>query len=713
MTPDRLRSSVGYAAMLLVVTLIAGPLLFVFFTSFKDQPDIYAQPTSWWPLRWYPQNYRTATEQIPFWTFLRNSLIITSVLAVVKFTLGVLSAFGLVFVRFPGRTAVFLVIIAALMVPNQITVISNYALISHLGLRNTFAGIILPLAGVAFGTFLMRNHFLSLPAEIIEAARMDGARWWQLLLRVVLPMSRPTMVAVGVITVVNEWNEYLWPFLMSDDESVAPLPIGSDVSAAGRGCDELGPGDGGDAVGDAADLAGLHRLAAADDKGPHLGRGQGIGMDPLNRRQFLALAAAAAGVTAGCAGMGGGGSVKSGSGPIDFWSSHPGQSSAAERELIGRFQDRFPTLSVKLIDAGKDYDEVAQKFNAALIGTDVPDVVLLDDRWWFHFALSGVLTALDDLFGQVGVDTTDYVDSLLADYEFNGRHYAVPYARSTPLFYYNKAAWQQAGLPDRGPQSWSEFDEWGPELQRVVGAGRSAHGWANADLISWTFQGPNWAFGGAYSDKWTLTLTEPATIAAGNFYRNSIHGKGYAAVANDIANEFATGILASAVASTGSLAGITASARFDFGAAPLPTGPDAAPACPTGGAGLAIPAKLSEERKVNALKFIAFVTNPTNTAYFSQQTGYLPVRKSAVDDASERHYLADNPRARVALDQLPHTRTQDYARVFLPGGDRIISAGLESIGLRGADVTKTFTNIQKRLQVILDRQIMRKLAGHG
>lgn len=180
-----------------------------------------------------------------------------------------------------------------------------------------------------------------------------------------------------------------------------------------------------------------------------------------------------------------------------------------------------------------------------------------------------------------------------------------------------------------------------------------------------------------------------------------------------IANEFATGILASAVASTGSLPGITASARFDFGAAPLPTGPDAAPACPTGGAGLAIPAKLSEERKVNALKFIAFVTNPTNTAYFSQQTGYLPVRKSAVDDASERHYLADNPRARVALDQLPHTRTQDYARVFLPGGDRIISAGLESIGLRGADVTKTFTNIQKRLQVILDRQIMRKLAGHG
>lgn len=243
MTPDRVRPArlLGYAAMLLVLTLIAGPLTFVLLTSFKDQPDVYSQPTTWWPPHWNPQNYRTATQEIPFWTFVRNSVIITSALAVVKFVLGVLSAFGLVFVRFPGRNVVFLLIIAALMVPNQITVISNYALISQLGLRNTFAGIILPLAGVAFGTFLMRNHFLSLPAEVIEAARMDGARWWQLLLRVVLPMSGPTMVAFGIITVVSEWNEYLWPFLMSDDESIAPLPVGLTFLQQSEGVSNWGP----------------------------------------------------------------------------------------------------------------------------------------------------------------------------------------------------------------------------------------------------------------------------------------------------------------------------------------------------------------------------------------------------------------------------------------------------------------------------------------
>nr|WP_040697741.1 carbohydrate ABC transporter permease [Nocardia vinacea] len=216
----------GYAAMVCVLIIVGVPLFWIFITSFKARPDIYTQPAVYWPHSWHPANYEDATTTLPFWTFLRNSLIITGIIALVKFVLGVFSAYGLVFLRFPGKTLVFLVIIAALMVPNQITVISNYALIAQLGWRNTFQGIIIPLCGVAFGTFLMRNHFLSLPSEVIEAARMDGANWWRLLTRVVLPMSGPTMVAFAVVTLVNEWNEYLWPFLMADDTTVATLPVG-------------------------------------------------------------------------------------------------------------------------------------------------------------------------------------------------------------------------------------------------------------------------------------------------------------------------------------------------------------------------------------------------------------------------------------------------------------------------------------------------------
>ncbi|MGM7647179.1 carbohydrate ABC transporter permease [Nocardia sp. JW2] len=223
---ERAITVLGYAAMLCVLVMVGVPLFWILITSFKDRADIYTQPAVYWPHSWHPENYGHATTTVPFWTFLRNSLIVTGVVSAVKFTLGVFSAYGLVFLRFPGKNIVFLAIIAALMVPNQITVISNYALIAQLGWRNTFQGIIIPLCGVAFGTFLMRNHFLSLPGEVIEAARMDGANWWRLLTRVVLPMSGPTMVAFAVVTLVNEWNEYLWPFLMADSADVATLPVG-------------------------------------------------------------------------------------------------------------------------------------------------------------------------------------------------------------------------------------------------------------------------------------------------------------------------------------------------------------------------------------------------------------------------------------------------------------------------------------------------------
>ncbi|WP_459963677.1 carbohydrate ABC transporter permease [Nocardia sp. IFM 10818] len=212
--------------MACVLVIVGVPLFWIVITSFKDRPDIYVQPAVYWPRVWHPENYADATTTLPFWTFLRNSIIVTGVVSAVKFVLGVFSAYGLVFLRFPGKTVLFVVIIAALMVPNQITVISNYALIAQLGWRNTLQGIIVPLCGVAFGTFLMRNHFLSLPSEVIEAARMDGAGWWRLLTRVVLPMSGPTMVAFAVVTLVNEWNEYLWPFLMADGPEVATLPVG-------------------------------------------------------------------------------------------------------------------------------------------------------------------------------------------------------------------------------------------------------------------------------------------------------------------------------------------------------------------------------------------------------------------------------------------------------------------------------------------------------
>ncbi|MGQ1799073.1 carbohydrate ABC transporter permease [Kocuria oceani] len=231
----------GYVVMVLIAALVLVPVAFIVLTSLKERPDIYTQPITWLPESFTAGNYAAVNETVPFNRYVLNSVIITGVLTVVQVSLGTVMAFALVFLDFPGRKLLFLVVIASLMVPNQITVISNYALVSELGWRNTFQGIIIPLAGVAFGTYLMRNHFMSLPHEIVEAARMDGAGPMKLLFRILLPMSWPTVVAFTLITIVTEWNQYLWPFLMADTSAVAPLPVGLTLLQNNEGATNWGP----------------------------------------------------------------------------------------------------------------------------------------------------------------------------------------------------------------------------------------------------------------------------------------------------------------------------------------------------------------------------------------------------------------------------------------------------------------------------------------
>ncbi|MFC3850479.1 ABC transporter substrate-binding protein [Corynebacterium hansenii] len=431
----------------------------------------------------------------------------------------------------------------------------------------------------------------------------------------------------------------------------------------------------------------------------------------VNRRTFLALlglTGAGAALTA-CAGTGGGGGGAEGDpNTIVWWSNHLASSKAIEEELISRFEKENPDLKVRLVDGGKNYEELGQKFNAALSGTDLPDVVVLSDVWWFNFALNEQIANIDDVAKRAGVDTSTYVESLYEDYALNGGHYAMPFARSTPLFYYNKDLWKKAGLPDRGPESWEEMTEWGKKLQDKMSGREHAHGWGNAvDYLSWTFSGPLWTLGGAYSDGWDMKLTSPETVKAVEWLKSTVDD-GWATVSNDLANEFGTGLLGSVVASTGDLAGILETADFEVGTAFLPN-PKGDGGCPTGGAGLAIPAGISEERQNNAAKFIDFITNTANTSYWSRNVGYMPVRKDAVDDAEQKKFMEDNPNFRTAVEQLPETRPQDNARVFIPNGDRKIGDALETILLTGAGIEPTLSALEKELTGTYERDIKPKL----
>lgn len=231
----------GYLGMILAVLFIGLPLVFIVLTSFKEQSEIYTQPVTWLPSQFNFDNYVNVFDRVPFRDYFLNSILITIILCAVKIVLGVISAYALSIMRFPGRNLVFLLVISALMVPSEVTVISNYALVSQLGWRDTYQGIIVPLAGIAFGTFLMRNHFMSIPNELIEAARMDHCGHFRLLWKVLLPISIPTLVAFSMITIVNEWNQYLWPFLMAETANSATLPIGLTMLQNNEGVSNWGP----------------------------------------------------------------------------------------------------------------------------------------------------------------------------------------------------------------------------------------------------------------------------------------------------------------------------------------------------------------------------------------------------------------------------------------------------------------------------------------
>jgi ABC-type glycerol-3-phosphate transport system permease component len=219
-------SIVLYALLIFVAAIFFVPIFWMLSASLKDLREIYTFPPQWIPLtpRW--ENYVDAWNAAPFGRFYTNTLITTAVGVAAELLFGTMTAYAFVFLPFPGKNALFLLMLAALMIPIQVTMLPNYLTVADLGWLNTYPGIIVPGASVAFGTFLFRQHFLTLPKEILEAARLEGAGHIQLLTKIVLPLSRPIFVTVGLIALVNKWNDFLWPLIVTNRIEMRVLPVG-------------------------------------------------------------------------------------------------------------------------------------------------------------------------------------------------------------------------------------------------------------------------------------------------------------------------------------------------------------------------------------------------------------------------------------------------------------------------------------------------------
>ncbi|MET3369627.1 carbohydrate ABC transporter permease [Arthrobacter sp. M2012083] len=216
----------GYVPLILATLVVFVPLLWMMLSSLKAPGEIVTTNLTLLPKDPTLQNYADAASTVPFARFFLNSVIVTVVGSTIKCILAVLTAYALVFVRFPFKRAIFLLILVALMVPPQVSVLPNYVLIAGMGGLNTYWGIILPGLGTAFGTFLLRQHFLTLPPAIMESAEIDGAGHWRKLWKIVVPVSVPSIATVALVTIVSEWNEYIWPLIVTDHPDMMTLPVG-------------------------------------------------------------------------------------------------------------------------------------------------------------------------------------------------------------------------------------------------------------------------------------------------------------------------------------------------------------------------------------------------------------------------------------------------------------------------------------------------------
>jgi sn-glycerol 3-phosphate transport system permease protein len=220
---------VGTLALVVVALVWVGPYLWMLATSLRTLPEIVAAPA--YPL---PSSlgsalklaaYREVLSAVPIGRYLLNTVLMATAIAVLQIALALPAGYALAKLRFVGKRAAFLLVLACLIIPAQVTFVPVFTMLGPLGLVNTMAALVLPFGVSAFGTFLVRQALLAVPDEIIEAARLDGASELTIVYRVLGPVVQPTLAALFLFSFVFHYSDYFWPLMMTTDDTVRTLPL--------------------------------------------------------------------------------------------------------------------------------------------------------------------------------------------------------------------------------------------------------------------------------------------------------------------------------------------------------------------------------------------------------------------------------------------------------------------------------------------------------
>jgi sn-glycerol 3-phosphate transport system permease protein len=220
------RKAGRYALLVFIGVVIFAPIWATVMQALKSGVDALDHPRSLLPVDLTFDTIRKAWNLGDLGRLLRNSIIMSVLVTVGVVLTSLLSAYAFAFLRFPGRRVLFSIFLATLLVPTEVTVVVNQRTVANLGWMNSFAGLVVPLIATGLGTFLVRQVFLSLPTELREAAALDGLGHLRFLREVAAPLSRPTLGALGLLTFLGTWNQYLWPQAIITDQAHRTIQIG-------------------------------------------------------------------------------------------------------------------------------------------------------------------------------------------------------------------------------------------------------------------------------------------------------------------------------------------------------------------------------------------------------------------------------------------------------------------------------------------------------
>jgi len=227
---DLLKRAFTYVMLLVGSVAMVGPFLWMISTSLKAPGDVFSYSDVWWK-EWVPtsfvwENYVQAWKVVPFARFYLNSIFVTLCITIGQVATSAMAAYAFARLKFPGRDKIFFGYLATMMVPGAVTMIPVFILLQKLGWVDTYKAMIIPSIFTAYGTFMLRQFFLTLPSDLEDAAKIDGCNYFGIFWRIILPLSQPALATLTTFTFMGSWMSFMWPLIVMNTHEKFTLPIG-------------------------------------------------------------------------------------------------------------------------------------------------------------------------------------------------------------------------------------------------------------------------------------------------------------------------------------------------------------------------------------------------------------------------------------------------------------------------------------------------------